>query len=112
MSFKIYFRTFVGCIVMLLFAHCKQIYDPQVEAKNIRLLVVEGFLNSGQGPTIIRLSRTADLKDTTIKPEPGAQVNVEGDNGSSFTLTGNTNGQYSIPQLTLNNNVKYRLHIK
>ena len=97
---------------MLLVAGCKQIYDPQVEAKNIRLLVVEGFLNSGQGPTTIRLSRTINLKDTAIKPEPGAQVNVEGENGSNFTLNGNANGEYSIAQLILDNNVKYRLHIK
>jgi hypothetical protein len=113
MPLKIYFKTVPACIVMtLLFAHCKQTYEPRVEAKNIRLLVVEGFLNSGQGPTMIRLSRTGDLKDTAIRPEPGAQVSVEGENGSNFTLTGNANGEYSIPQLVLNNNVRYRLHIK
>jgi hypothetical protein len=61
---------------------------------------------------MIRLSRTANLKDTAIRPEPGAQVNVEGDNGSRFTLTGNSNGEYSVPQLILDNNEKYRLHIK
>jgi hypothetical protein len=109
---KHYFKAAVNSsIIMLLFAGCRQVYDPKVEAKNIRLLVVEGFLNSGQGPTDIRLSRTADLKDTMIKPEPGAQVSVEGENGSSFTLSDNTNGDYSIAQLNLNNGVKYRLHI-
>ena len=99
-------------IIILLLAGCRQTYDPKVEAKNIRLLVVEGFLNSGQGPTNIRLSRTSDLKDTVIKPELGAQVSVEGDNGSSFALTDNTNGDYNIAQLNLDNSVKYRLHIK
>ena len=95
-------------IIILLLAGCRQTYDPKVEAKNIRLLVVEGFLNSGQGPTNIRLSRTSDLKDTTIKPELGAQVSVEGDNGSSFALTDNTNGDYNIAQLNLDNSIKYR----
>ena len=110
---KHYFKAaLTSSIIMLLLAGCKQSYDPRVEAKNIRLLVVEGFLNSGQGPTNIRLSRTADLKDTMIKPELGAQVRVEGDNGSSFTLTDNTNGDYSIAQLNLDNSVKYRLYIK
>jgi Domain of unknown function (DUF4249) len=102
----------VAAGIILLFAGCKQIYDPKVEAKNIRLLVVEGFLNSGQGPTSIRLSRTADLKDTTANPELSARVNVEGENGSNFILTANSNGEYSIPQLTLDNNVRYRLRIK
>ncbi|HKB45158.1 MAG TPA: DUF4249 domain-containing protein [Chitinophagaceae bacterium] len=112
MPLKIYFKMFVACMVMLLFTQCKQLYDPQVEEKNIKLLVVEGFLNSGHGPTTIRLSHVVNLKDTAIKPEPGAQVTVEGGNGSNVTLTGNANGEYSIAQLTLNNNVKYRLHIK
>jgi hypothetical protein len=112
MPLKTYLKMFVAGMVMLLFAQCKQSYDPQIEPKNIKLLVVEGFLNSGQGPTTIRLSRTVNLKDTAIMPELGAQVNVEDENGSSFTLTGNTKGEYSIAQLILNNNVKYRLHIK
>jgi Domain of unknown function (DUF4249) len=110
---KNYFKTASRLAIMiLLFAGCRQQYEPRVDAKNIRLLVVEGFLNSGQGPTMICLSRTANLKDTAIRPEPGAQVNVEGDNGSRFTLTGNSNGEYSVPQLILDNNEKYRLHIK
>lgn len=97
---------------MLLLAHCKQSYDPQIESKNIRLLVVEGFINSGQGPTVIRLSRTGDLKDTAIRPVLGAQVYIEGENGSSFMLSGNTIGEYSTPQLQLGNNTRYRVHIK
>jgi len=111
---KNYFKAAIRYTIMiLLFTQCKQLYDPQVEAKNINLLVVEGYLNSGQGPTIIHLSRTADLKDTTIlNPETGAQVIVEGGNGINFTLTSNTDGKYSISQLPLDDNVKYRLHIK
>jgi len=99
-------------VIMLVFAHCKQVYDPQIAATNTRLLVVEGFINSGQGSTTIRLSRTGDLKDTAIRPEPGSQVDVEGDDGSKFALAGNANGEYTISQLTLVNSVKYRLHIR
>jgi uncharacterized membrane protein len=47
------------------------------------------------------LSRAVNLKDTAIKPEVGAQVTVEGENGSSFTLIGNIKGEYSIAQLYL-----------
>lgn len=98
---------------MILFICCKQEYIPQLEEKNLSLLVVEGFLNSGQGPTNIHLSRTVDLANrAATKSELGAQVRVEGENGSSFTLIGNPNGEYSIAQLALANNVKYRLWIK
>jgi len=58
-------------VIILMFAHCKQVYDPQIAAANTRLLVVEGFINSGAGSTTIRLSRTGDFKDTAIRPELG-----------------------------------------
>jgi hypothetical protein len=73
---------------------------------------VEGFLNSGQGPTTIRLSRSSDLEHTTLIPEFSAQVNVEGEDGSNSLLVDSGNGGYSIAQLTLNIGVKYRLHIR
>jgi len=96
----------------ILFAQCKQEYDPQIESKTTGLLVVEGFINSGQGPTTIHLSRSSALEDTILKPEFGAQVNVEGDDGSSIGLFSNGNGEYSVAQLILNNGVKYRLNIR
>jgi hypothetical protein len=109
---KNYFKLTTGAILILLFAQCKQVYEPNIEATTTGLLIVEGFLNSGQGPTTIRLSRSSDLKDTILKPELGAQLNVEGEDGSGFPLVDNGNGEYSIAQLTLNNGIKYRLHIK
>jgi len=99
-------------ISMLFFTQCKQEYDPHIEAKTTGLLVVEGFINSGQGSTTIRLSRSSDLEDTTLKPEDGAQLNVEGDDGSNFLLFNNGNGEYNVSQLTLYNGVKYRLYIR
>src|SRR5882672_3993956 len=106
------FYLIVGSLY-LLFAGCRQVYDLPNDVKNIKLLVVEGLLNSGNGSTTIRLSRTVDLRDTTtIKPELKAVVTVEAENGSVFTFTGNTKGEYSNPQLTLNDNLKYRLRIK
>jgi Domain of unknown function (DUF4249) len=110
---KICFKIFAGYAMgMLLVAGCKQTYDPQVKEQNVRLLVVEGFLNSGTGPTIIHLSRTVNLKDTVLSPETGAEVIVENENGGGVALTENANGEYSISQLVLDNNLKYRLHIK
>src|SRR5215469_11099559 len=106
------FQLVIICMMMLLFATCKQAYDPQIQANNSKLLVEEGFLNSGQGPTVIRLSRTTDVHDTILKPEIGAQLTVEGDDGNKFSLVENGNGEYKIDQLPLNSNAKYRLDIK
>ena len=110
---RILMIVFVCTAVLAIFYCCKQEYIPQIENSDTRLLVVEGFLNAGQGATTIRLSRTARLTDTnSIIPERGAQVRVEGNNGTSFVLTGNNNGIYSTPQLNLTANVNYRLYIK
>src|SRR6185369_16217434 len=78
--------------LIMFFVGCKQEYIPPANEENANLLVVEGFLNSGQGPTTIRLSRSVGLTDTTQRKfERGAKVNVEGEDGSSFALAGNTN---------------------
>jgi hypothetical protein len=98
---KTKFKIIICCAtLMMLFVGCKQEYIPPVNEENENLLVVEGFLNSGQGPTTIHLSRSVELTDTTQKKfELGAKVNVEGENGSSFALAGNTRGEYSIAQV-------------
>jgi len=98
--------------VIIRFCSCKEIYDPHIESKVTGLLVVEGFINSGQGTTTIRLSRSSDLENTTFNPESGAQVNVEGEDGSSFLLSDSGNGEYSNAQIALNAGAKYRLHIR
>src|SRR5215467_9787365 len=109
---KNYFKLVVGCMVLLLFGTCRQVYDPKIQVSNTKLLVVEGLLNAGQGPTIIRLSRTTNVYDTALEPETNAQLTVEGDDGNKFSLVENGNGEYSIDQLQLNGNAKYRLDIK
>jgi hypothetical protein len=102
-----------GLLLTLLLVECKQEYVPQIKESDVKLLVVEGYINSGQGPTSIRLSRVVDLTDNTASiPELAAGVNIESDNGNIFGLTDNGNGEYTIPQLILDNNVKYRVHIR
>jgi hypothetical protein len=105
-------KLIIGYAVMINFLSCKEIYDPHIEAKTTGLLVVEGFLNSGQGPTTLHLSRSTDPEHTSLMPEPGAQLNVEGEDGSSYFLFENGNGEYTVSQLTLNNGTNYRLHIR
>ena len=102
----------VGCTVIVWFGSCKDIYQPHIEAKTTGLLVVEGFINTGQGPTSIRLSRSSDLQTTSFNPEFSAQVSVEGEDGSNFILDAAGNGVYSNAQLVLNSGTKYHLHIR
>jgi hypothetical protein len=92
---------------------CKDRYESPVVSPTTGYLVVEGVINSGQGPTTIILSRTARLSDKKIVYEGKAQVKVEGNDRSSFSLKeSETLGEYTIPRLSLNPNSKYRLSIK
>jgi len=107
MKGKFYFVVFVVAA-----SGCKQPYEPPNISAGKGDLVVEGFINSRQGPTTIRLTRTTQLQTTLAKAEVGAQVKVEGDDGREYVLVDSLNGTYGHPQLSINSNVKYRLHIK
>ena len=92
---------------------CKEDYNPLLPPGTQNLLVVEGFINSGTGPTSIKLSRTFNLNDSiSVNPEKGALVRVEGDDGNTFSLSGDGAGNYTSAQLPLQPSVKYRIYIK
>lgn len=91
---------------------CKDRYDPGIQTPVTGFLVVEGFINSGIGNTEIRLSRTVQLEDSSnVKRETGANVLVEGDDGSSYLLGEIAPGTYRGDSLRLNKSHQYRLHI-
>ncbi len=105
---RIYFFQF------LLFAAigCRDKYvSPAIPPPN-GYLVVEGIINSGDGPTNITLSRATPLTTQTVVYESGATVSVEGSDNSISNLIEKGNGVYSSDQLNLNSNQQYRLHIK
>lgn len=110
-------RKYIKSIVVLFFAitvivSCKEVYEPNVQSPATGYLVVEGFINSGDSPTVITLSRTTKLVDTIeTLYEHGAQVNIESDNNESFPLIEKEDGTYVSGFLLLNNNNKYRVHI-
>jgi Domain of unknown function (DUF4249) len=94
------------------FIACKDKYNPEIHLPASGFLVVEGFINTGKGPTTISLSRTVGLDSTVIVPESGAQVEVQSESGASYALAGQAGGKYIIDQLPIDSGQKYRLHIK
>ncbi len=91
---------------------CREAYIPPVASFRSSYLVVEGFINNGTDSTVINLSRSFQLADTSsLQPEANARVSVEGKDNSSFPLPELGNGQYGVPGLSLDNAVQYRLHI-
>lgn len=100
-------------LIPLAFAiSCKEAYNVPSPSPPTGYLVVEGFINSGDGPTVITLSRTTKLYDSVdIVYEYRAQVSIEGENSETFALSETGNGTYTSEQLSLNSNEKYRIHI-
>jgi hypothetical protein len=100
-------------ILLLIPAACKEAYDPPVVSTDHAYLVVEGFINSGPDSTVISLSHTYKLNDTSrATPEPGATVTVEGSDGSIYPLGEMGNGRYGADINTLSTANQYQLHIK
>lgn len=103
----------IGVILLLFCAACKESYDPPIVSSNKTYLVVEGFINNGPDSTYITITHTFKL-DAIAKviPELHAHLTIEGKDNSSYTLTEWGSGQYGLPSLSLNNAVQYRLHIR
>ncbi|MBC7904952.1 MAG: DUF4249 domain-containing protein [Gemmatimonadaceae bacterium] len=100
-------------IVLLSGGACRKPYSPPAINANRNFLVVDGFVNTGAGGiTTIKLSRTWNLADTLIsKPESGASVSIEQENGGTFFLQHKGNGVYESNPLTLATNRRYRIVI-
>lgn len=93
-------------------ASCKEKYPLPNSIVNRNYLVVEGFIDNGNEPTLVRLTRTTKLDTLILQPEQNATVTVEGDNGETYGLSETESGLYSGGPFSLNNTVKYRLVIR
>lgn len=88
--------------------------DPYVSPsmKDLNLLVVDGFLNTGDGIARVKLSRSLPLDAATPYPrESGATVTVESENGTRFGLPETSSGNYETIRNDLHAGTSYRLLI-
>ncbi|MDB5211426.1 MAG: hypothetical protein JWQ30_2253 [Sediminibacterium sp.] len=96
------------------FFTCRKPYQPAVVNKDYNYLVIDGVINATVGGiTSITLSRTRNLNDSIIAPKPelSAQIVIETEGGTNYTLLAQGNGVYNSPALNLNPLSKYRLRI-
>ena len=100
-------------LCILIFAgSCKEKFIADIESPATGYLVVEGFINSGTEPTIIKLSRSVRLVDSVnVIPEHSAQVMIESESGVVSPLTQTGEGVYTSGNLTLSTGEKYHLRI-
>lgn len=106
-------KIFIGILLWALAASCKEKYDLPYTGPSAGYLVVDGVINSGQGPTSFRITRTVALIDSVdIRNESSAHVEVEGEDNSHQVLAETQPGLYIADQLSLQDGVKYRLRIR
>ncbi len=99
-------------LIGISFNGCYDPYAPPSVSGSSNYLVVSGFLNAGDGSCTITLSRS-QLLSATVSPAAvsDASVFIEDQNGNSSVLSMQGNGIYANQNLTLNNQLTYRLYI-
>jgi hypothetical protein len=106
---KLFNAAFLLAFILLC---CKKPYNPKVTSSAQSYLVVEGVINSGDQPTMIKLTYTVNLNSqATINPVLGASVTIESNEGDQFVLYDFNNGEYYSPPLGLSPSLQYRLRI-
>lgn len=108
--------TLITGLILLFNVRCKQPYILPVRSSGGNTLVVEGVINTGSGPTTIKLSRTVQLTDTVNStPELNANVSIESNastNGTTVLVLANAGaGNYTTTATGLNAANNYRLRI-
>jgi len=98
---------------LLLSGSCREPYQPPAVLAQSNLLVVDAFLDGGDGSCTVVLSRSQDVSDTkTPLMEKKANVQLEDSGGSVYTLTEMSDGHYAVSNITINTQMRYRLNIK
>src|SRR5690554_5878380 len=91
---------------------CKEPFEPEISSFDHNILVVEGYIEVGGGESSITLGRTRPVYDSiSLSPVTGAGVIIESENGNSWQLFQQTEGNYTL--LTdLPEDQIYRLRIR
>ncbi len=98
---------FVQC-----FIGCLEVYNPPQIQGNDSFLVVEGFLDVSNKSCTIKLTRTLPLSgDSDSQLGDNISVIVESDDNRRFILTPQSDGVFSLQDMSVFRDVKYRLRI-
>ena len=101
-------------IFIILFSgiRCKEEYIPPTISSDSNILVVDGMILSGNDSSIIKISRTRNLSDTSLPVyELNAKVTVLGSSGIEYFMTEQGRGRYYFDQLYLDLSQQYQLKI-
>lgn len=101
-------------VICYCYVSCRKIYNPPALRTDYNYLVVNGGLISDpDSPSVITLSRTVRLTDTTSTSiiEPGATITAESDAGDKIQFTETFGGNYVATPQIFDFSKKYRINI-
>ncbi|MDG1278825.1 MAG: DUF4249 domain-containing protein [Algoriphagus sp.] len=77
---------------------CREPFEPEIEATDLNVLVVEGYLDSEGLPSVLDLSYTRNIQDEFSSNSKvfGANVYLESSGGERFGLVELGNGSYEF----------------
>lgn len=108
-----YFYLFA---MILSVVSCRDPFYPEETNLNLNYLVIEGHIDTGGEESIIKLSRTGSVFNESTGSfegfilETGARLNLISEQGSSWSFSENSPGNYSL-QAELPSNTAYSLNI-
>ena len=112
MNKKVFITIILVTVSLAGWLGCKKLYNPKIISSGGNYLVVEGVINTGSDPSLIKLSRTVPLSsNSSSKPETGAIVSIVTDGGISYPVIETGNGNYMAAVINSNAPVKYSLKI-
>ncbi|MCZ8134072.1 MAG: DUF4249 domain-containing protein, partial [Algoriphagus sp.] len=98
-------------ILIGIYSGCRTPFDPEVPETELRILVVEGYLDTEGMKSELKLSRTVPLSTEASKlPENGATVLLRSQNGQQFPLSEKGQGVYLF-QRNIDEKQTYTLEI-
>jgi hypothetical protein len=108
-----YTTRFAALFSFLILFNCLEPYQPPEIQGDVGLLVVDGFLNGTENSALVKLSYATTLSsDSPPVMETGAFVSIEEEGGNVFSLNESDPGNYTIDNLLVDENKRYRLSIR
>lgn len=108
---NIYYKFLGFSLIITFFSQCQTPYYAPVNSSGTGYLVVEGYLD-GNSQTVIKLTRTRTLSDTSSPiSETGAKVLVEDNQGGIVLLPEISPGIYQAKHLILDTQFEYRVEV-
>lgn len=99
-------------IFLTLVAGCLEPYEPPVITGEVDIVVVDGFINSSDNSASVRLSHASALSENaTPSPELNAGVSIETEDGGTYALHEEGQGNYTLSNVVFDQAKKYRLRI-